>query len=476
MSRAKTVLKNSSYLFLQHIIVNLISIAAIGYIARKLGTRDFGIYTLAFVFPAMFSEIGSFGLRGLTIREIAKNRESGIHDFLGKIIPVRLVLILIMGGTVIGLSKIMNYEARETFAILIGTFAAMIDSVSRIIQDVFQSFEEMGKVAIREVLVRVITAVGACYAVWNEYGVIVLCFIFVIGAIFGFSINLALYLKRFKAPKFCWDWMFLKISLKEGFGYFLVGAGSALLSKTDIFMISKLMDSSAVGVYGAASTIFYRLTIIADAISTSAFPAISQLFKKDNSQCQSVFSKTQWLIWVLTLPMAVGGFILGDKIITLIYGSAYYEASTVFKILIISLPFMSVGLLYNYSLGGINKQYDVSRILFICSFANIVLNAILIEIYGIMGSAVALICVQIGCFGLFRFKAGCLFYSGMTTKKSIPLIISLITLSVFLLLTDKINIVLQIIIGGSAYMISIALTEKQMRLLLTEKLRQFAKA
>jgi O-antigen/teichoic acid export membrane protein len=476
MSRTKTVLKNSSYLFFQHVVVNLISIAAIGYIARKLGARDFGIYTLAFVFPAMFSEIGSFGLRGLTIREMARNRESAINDFLGKIVPVRLVLILLMGATVAGFARMMNYGAQEVIAILIGTLVAMIEGISKIIQDVFQSFEEMGRVAVREVLVRVITAVGACYAVWSGYGVIVVCSAFVLGAIFGLLINLALYLKRFKLPRFSWDWSFLRLSMKEGFGYFLGGTASALLCKTDVFMISKLMDSTAIGIYGAASTIFYRLTIIADAISTSALPAISQLFKKDNPQCQNVFSRTQWLIWVLTLPMAVGGFILGDKLIALIYGSTYGDASTVFRMLMISLPFMSAGLLFNYALGGINRQYDVSRILILCSIANFILNAVLIKIYGIVGAAAAAICIHAGCYGFFKLRSRNLFYGGMTAKKFISILISLAALCVFLLLTAKANIALQIIVSGAAYMAAIAVTESEMRVLLLERLRHFAKA
>ena len=95
VSRESKVVRNSAILAAQHIVINLIAIVVVGYIARKLGKQDYGVYALAFGFPAIFEFIGSLGLRPLIIREIARNKDKSL-EFLGKVIPAQAVLIVLM--------------------------------------------------------------------------------------------------------------------------------------------------------------------------------------------------------------------------------------------------------------------------------------------------------------------------------------------------------------------------------------------
>ena len=228
MLRIKKVFKNSIILFAQQIFISVIAIAAIGFIARKIGKSDYGIFALAFAFPGLFAEIGSLGLRNLTIQEVAKNREVAVKEFIGRMIPVRLFLISIMGIVTIISAEIFNYGHKEFIAIIIGTISAIIESVSRIIQDIFQSFEEMGQIAIREMSIRLFTALAGCFLVWKGFGVFALCWLYVIGNIIGLIFNLIIFKKRFEVPKLMWDWRFCRNNIKDSAGFLLGGIGGEI--------------------------------------------------------------------------------------------------------------------------------------------------------------------------------------------------------------------------------------------------------
>ena len=83
MGRFENVVKNSLWLSIQPLKLNVISIFAIGYIARVLGQEEYGRFLFAFTFVSMFSPISNFGSRAITVRSIGESRESAA-PLLGK--------------------------------------------------------------------------------------------------------------------------------------------------------------------------------------------------------------------------------------------------------------------------------------------------------------------------------------------------------------------------------------------------------
>ena len=277
MSRFGRVARNSMLMGLQQVAVNLLSIVVVGYVARKLGQSDYGVFSLAFAFTGFFVFLGHLGLRTLTIREVAKERENA-QEFLGKIIPARLFLIALM-TTIIPLTAILlKYDTKTILIVAIAAMATMFEQLSRIMSDIFQAHEEMGKVAFRDIIVRLFTGVVSLAVLYYGYRLIAVSCIYVVGAIIGLVINVLLYNQRFAWPKLQCDYVFIWNNIKEGLSFMVLGMASTLYAHVDVFIISKLLDIQSVGIYNASANLFYRLSFIADAVATASFPAIAQMY------------------------------------------------------------------------------------------------------------------------------------------------------------------------------------------------------
>jgi len=371
---------------LQQVAVNLLSIVVVGYIARKLGKVDYGVFSLAFTFTVFFTFLGHLGLRTLTIREVAKERDKS-NEYLGKIIPARLVLITLMTAVIPLAAILLNYDMKTIIIVAIAALATMFEQLSRILSDIFQAHEEMGKVAFRDIAVRILTGIASIAVLYSGYRLITLSWIYVLGAIVGFLINVLLYNRRFPWPKLQVDYSFIWQNIKEGLSFMVLGMATTMYTHVDVLIISKLLDMQSVGIYNASANLFYRLSFIADAVATASFPAIAQLYWQNKSEASDVLSKSLCGILIISIPAAVGGWMLADDIIAMIYGDGYASSAAIFRIFIASMPFMFLSMQFNYALGAIKLQGLVLKIIMVLLLVNIVVNIAIIPGYGIKGAA-----------------------------------------------------------------------------------------
>ncbi|WP_136807957.1 flippase [Desulfosediminicola flagellatus] len=449
-SRIFRVAKNSAILGLQQVAVNLLSIVVVGYVARSLGKVDYGIFSLAFTFSIFFAFLGQLGLRTLTIREVARERGKA-NVYLGKIIPARILLIGIMTAVIPMVAMIMQYDKKAVYIIFIAALANMFEQLSKIISDIFQANEEMGKVAVRDILVRIFTGVASIVVLKVGCGLVTVSWVYVIGAMLGLSFNAYLYNRRFEFPALSVDLKFIWTNIKEGLSFMLLGMASTMYTNVDVFLISKIQDLQSVGVYNAAANLFYRLSFVADAVATASFPAIAQLYWKDYQGASEVMSKSINGIILLSVPTAIGGWLLADDIILLIFGQEYLLSADVFKILIVSVPFLFISLQIRYSLGAIKLQGTVLKVVLVGLVVNIVLNCIVIPIYGVIGAACATLFTEILTFIWLAVLASKHFIlAGMF--RGIRLMSLPLTLMVLVVFLDPLNnIIIRIVFGALSY-------------------------
>ena len=392
----------------QHLAVNVISIFVVGYVARKLGETDYGVFSLAFTFPQFFTVIGNLGTRSITIREIAGNKDKGI-DFLGSILPLRIVLLINMLLVVPVAAFVFGYTGEVLLVITLATASVVVDLLARVIYDVFQAYEKIGRLALRDVAVRLFTGILSVILLFQGYGLVTVCCIYLSGSLLGLIINLFVYNKQFPWPKISYDHDTAKRILRMSLPFALTGFISIVYMKIDIFMLSKIVGNAQVGIYNAAANLIYRLTFVADVIATAAFPAISQLYWTDRKNVYKIFNESLLRLIILSLPIAVGGVLLAEPIIDLIYGSEYTQSVIVLKVLICSVPFLFLNMLFCYSLGAIKKQKVVLYVSLILVVVNIGLNYFLIPILSVRGAASATLVTEILGVVLYGFIVGPIF-------------------------------------------------------------------
>lgn len=177
----------------------------------------------------------------------------------------------------------------------------------------------------------------------------------------------------------------------------LVGTGMEEINKIVDRFFSSMLQTGSISVlyYGAKlSSGIYSLIIVS--ISTVSFSEIANVSaKNDKKKLGEVFSFSCRIILLIMIPIIIGGIVLKEEIITLIYKRGVFTiqdvklVAPVFAIYLLSLFFSAMQVAcrnYFYAVGDTKKTALAS---ICCVLINIPLDAILSSKYGVYGLAMA---------------------------------------------------------------------------------------
>lgn len=173
-------------------------------------------------------------------------------------------------------------------------------------------------------------------------------------------------------------------------GPMAVSAASFLLMQSmDVLMLTKLTNYEIVAYYGAALKLTMIIAIVLASVNSVIAPQISEHYfsKKINLLKQNIKKGTR-LIFVVTFPLIIGLALLPTFALSF-FGNDYISAKNSLLVLLIGQVINtfcgSVGIYLNMT----GKQKIFQLILVTALLLNVILNYILIPIYGMVGAAIA---------------------------------------------------------------------------------------
>lgn len=455
MESAKSIIKNSFWISIQPLVLNVISLFVIGYIASTLGQEDYGIFVFAFSMITLFTPLGNFGLRAITVRDVASDRDEA-GDILGKIFMLRLFLTAFAYILLLVVVNILNYPPSTHMIVYIAGILLFPNTAATVLFDGFQAFEKMKYMAYANFISGIILTALSVVILYIGYRLIGLTIVYLLGNFLLFTFAFAFYYtKNFPSLKMQMDLTFFRENLKKGMPFFLTGLFGMLNTKIGIIILSKLEGNSQIGLYGAASNLTDRLMIIPDSLGTAIFPTIAILYIASKKETVDLFSRFFNYLILLSLPMAVGITMLSFRIIHLIYGPEYDSSAVTLSILAWSLPGLFNGYLLAYFLNAVHLEHMVLKFTFWAAGINIALNFILIPYFHQNGVAIALLfCWSL--YGLFNFY---LAYKYASLRVSLTFILKVVfanvLLSIWIFFLKDINIFITILVSGSLYIASL---------------------
>ena len=183
--------------------------------------------------------------------------------------------------------------------------------------------------------------------------------------------------------------------LKTAWPFAITGALGILFTNTDILIISWMRTAAEVGIYSAAIRIVQVLYIVPAIIQLSTLPILSRLAKHDSQKFRFALERTVSLIFLISIPLSLGGAILGRGIMQLVFGSAYAAGGAAFSILMLSLSFDYAGGIIANAVFAYDHQKSLIVFSAIGGVGNVILDLLLIPHWGMAGSAVATLLAQI---------------------------------------------------------------------------------
>ncbi len=151
------------------------------------------------------------------------------------------------------------------------------------------------------------------------------------------------------------------------------------------------------GIYGRGLALVQIVTVFATSVILPLIPSISEkLMKNDKSGAEKLIHNTFFLTYLLSVPAAVGLVVLTLPINLGLFTDL--QGSTVLAVVSFSSLFTSLTVLGTGVLQGINKARLGAWIIVIGVTIKLVLNMVLVNLYGLEGAAISTVAIYIFLF------------------------------------------------------------------------------
>ncbi|MCK5602889.1 oligosaccharide flippase family protein [Candidatus Pacearchaeota archaeon] len=375
--------RQSILLIISQILITFIGFVSTVYFAKVLGAGELGSYFLFVTYFGLISTFVDLGFGMAAIKKISEKNKANEYFSAFVIIKISLITTLI-----VLLLIFRNYFfALNTHGTFIWLIIALIVSILSGITN--NSIAGLGKVGIIATtlsidnLSRIIIQVIAVYLGYSLFGMLG-------GFVAGLSLGALVQLRFLDLKLVKFKWKHVKSLANFSVWSFIVTGSVATFQSVDTILIGHYMQNSDIGIYRIVLQLSGMLFIIASSLSSSLYPRISRWgVTGEISLIEKSLSRGITYSLLITIPFVAGGILLGDRILYHLYGTDFASGYITFVILLFSQVaniFHSFFITYISALDKLKKSF---KFMFVSVIVNIILNLILIPIFGISGAAIA---------------------------------------------------------------------------------------
>lgn len=359
-------------------------------VSRYLGPEKYGQITLTFSYVALFIPVGALGLNDIIVKELLDNKEKS-SEILGTTIVLRTVSSLFSVIVVYTIVKIVSNNPILPYLAFIQSLSLLFQ-VYECILYFYQSkwlSKKTGTIyAISYSITAIVRIVFLILKKDVEWFALAVSLDYLVIAIFLITV----YFKDGNKLRFSKD--LVNKLLNKSRPYLFASIMTVISSKADSILLGNMIDETSVGYYSAAMTLCNAWPFVLTAVIDSASPAIISSFSTDKELYKKRIKQLYASIFYIGLVVALVFTIFSKYIITIVYGTSYIEASLPLKIASWSTIFSYFGVARFIWAQCENKQKYERLIALIGMLTSLVLNSILIKIFGIAGAAISLVTTQ----------------------------------------------------------------------------------
>ncbi|QLK26777.1 polysaccharide biosynthesis C-terminal domain-containing protein [Natrinema zhouii] len=352
------------------------------YFARVLGAERYGVYTLAIAVVLWLKIGGQFGITTAVTKRLSEGDERGAFVVAGAVMLA--VPIAALSAAILlfreQLNAYVGVQAASLIVLLF--FASLFFEFAIAVLNGYRLVHVSGFVSLGRKLGQALLQVGL---VAVGYGLIGMFVGYAVAGLCAGAITFVLFSVNYGIPRrrhFVSVFDFAKFS-------WLGSLRARSFSNADILVLGAFVPSGLIGIYSVAWSIAKLLDIFGSSIKATLFPEMSKLSAEDETgTIADLVNVSIAYTGLFLIPGLCGSVLLGDRILG-IYGDEFAAGATVMWILVAAV------LIYSYQRQLVNALNAIDRpdlsfrtnIAFVAS--NIVLNVVLISLYGWTGAAVA---------------------------------------------------------------------------------------
>lgn len=372
-------------------------------LARSLGAEGFGIYAFVFALLSLISVPAQFGLANLVVRETARAQANcdwgmlnGMWRWATRVVISLSAFLLLTTVTVVWLLPEMLSRAQEA-TLYWGLPLIPLIAITVLHGAALRGLRHVVLGQLPDQIVRPLLFLlffGGCAWVCSAEKLTPVSAMASMTLAAALAAAIAAFMVLDRRPeKIGWGikvkykhrtWAFaaLPLALTQGMG--------VINSQTDVLMLGSLMGANEVGVYRVATQTAALVAFGLQSLNMVVAPHFARLHAVgDKRRLQQLVSRTaQAVLGVALIAVTLFGA-FGDQLIFWLFGEAF---STAYFPLVI----LALGQLVNAGLGAVGvlltmtgKERIVLHGITLSVVINLVLNALFIPLFGMVGAALA---------------------------------------------------------------------------------------
>jgi len=381
--------------FIWQIAFTFIGFLSTIYFAQTVGASVLGGYFLFLAYLTIINLVADGGFGDAAIKRISEGEEQ--DEYFSAFIILRFIFVMLVVIILIAFRRyFVDLNDSGTFiwlilALIVGIFYGAVSSG-------ILGCAKMGIDATATFINNISRIIVQVIAVVLGYGVAGLAGGFVAGLLISSLIKLRFFDLHFVPFK----WKHIKSLATFSVWIFLISSGVIVFSTADTIMIGYFLSNADVGIYRVVLQFTLMATFMTVVLRSTLYPRVSRWGKtRDIASIEISLSRAFTYSLMLAIPVAIGGFLIGDKLLYYFYGAVFAEGYITMMVLFI----VQIVNIFCYFFATYLTAMDRLKYLFevtaVSVVANIALNSLLIPLIGILGAAIATLITM----GLHAFLA-----------------------------------------------------------------------
>ena len=453
MNVAQRILKNTGILSVAQIISYILVFFYTIYIARYLGAEGFGILSFAIAIVGIFTILTDLGISTLTVRDVARDRSLG-PKYLGNGLVIKVILAVVSFGLIALAVNLLNYPSETITVVYFIALSTIFGSIASFIFSIFQAHEKMEFQGLGQILNAVLMFSGVFIAIAMSLDVIGFSIVYFVASLISLIYSLLIYIWKFSLPPVEIDRVFWGKLLKGAIPFGITGIFVTIYYWIDSVMLSVMAGNEVVGWYNASYKVIFLFLSFQSLFIVSIFPVLSSFYKTSRESLKYAYERSFKYMSIISIPIAIFGTLVADKIILLIYGPDFMPSIVALQILIWTVVFMFNNNISGNFLGSINQQVVVSKVAAVGAVVNIVLNLVLIPKFSYVGSSFATVFTELMILPLLVYVVHKYRYTniGPLVKDLPKILVSGLVMSIFLIYFHYLNLFILLLASSIIYL------------------------
>lgn len=332
LEKGKSLFKNYIFNLLKTISGVAFPVITFAYASRVLGAEGIGRVNFAKSVVSYFVMIALLGMNEYGTRECAKLRDDSnklskfVHEMLIINTMTTIVSYVLLLIVITNVPKLQEDQQ----IILISSLAVFLRGMG--MDWLYQGLEEYRYIAMRSVLFQGIAMIALLVLVRDATDVLPYTFVLLLATYGSYVLN---FFNARRIIHFQWYGNYeLKKHLKPLLWLFALAVSIELYTVLDTTMLGFFQDSASVGRYTASVKINKLIVTVITAIGVVLIPRLSYYIEKSEKEKVNILvDKVFNYVSLLSIPAAIGLFVLSDDIIQLFSGTDFLSAAGTMRIL-----------------------------------------------------------------------------------------------------------------------------------------------